>query len=79
MAGLDVEKRHAEENHGEHQHQGILHAITPSFLLRRAGRVLKIERPAALGFSGRLSQLRAKGSAQSVAQPESWVKRLNQA
>jgi hypothetical protein len=28
VAGLDVEKRHAEENDGEQQHEGVLHAMT---------------------------------------------------
>jgi hypothetical protein len=31
LAGLDVEKRHGEENYGEQQHERILHRRTPGY------------------------------------------------
>jgi hypothetical protein len=37
LAGLDVEKRHGEENDGVEQHQCVLHAGVPFFNLTSAG------------------------------------------
>jgi hypothetical protein len=56
-AGLDVEKRQGEENHGEQQHDSILHSRSPRCGWNSAGRG-SIEAP--------------NSTSQKHAQPRAW-------
>jgi hypothetical protein len=76
VAGVDVEERHDEEDHGEQEHESILHAKTPGSLSTEMD--LPPRRQEAIGVLYCLIRPRSRDITRGKARrPVSGIKRLN--